>query len=65
MYAITHEAIQPAGEELTMRQRQIFDLIVVGFSNKEIARMLGLRNRSPVALAGAKVGVRRPQTCHM
>jgi FixJ family two-component response regulator len=65
MYVMTHEPIQPAGEELTMRQRQIFHLIVVGFSNKEIARMHGLRNRSPVALAGAKAGVRRPQTCHV
>ena len=27
---------------LTIRQRQIFDLIVVGHSNKEIARTLGL-----------------------
>jgi two-component system, NarL family, nitrate/nitrite response regulator NarL len=41
-YAITHEPIWPVGGELTTRQRQVFDLIVVGLSNKEIARELGL-----------------------
>jgi len=61
--------------KLTTRQRQIFDLVVVGQSNKEIARTLGLsqgtvkihiaklfeklgvRHRSAVALAGAKLGL--------
>jgi DNA-binding NarL/FixJ family response regulator len=60
---------------LSARQRQVFDLIVVGQSNKEIARTLGLgegtvkihiaklfeklgvRHRSAVALAGAKLGL--------
>lgn len=60
---------------LTTRQRQIFDLIVLGQSNKEIGRTLGLsegtvkihiaklfgklgvRHRSAVALAGAKLGL--------
>jgi two-component system, NarL family, nitrate/nitrite response regulator NarL len=60
---------------LTTRQRQIFDLVVVGQSNKEIARTLGIsvgtvkihlaivfeklgvRHRSAVALAGAKLGL--------
>jgi two-component system, NarL family, nitrate/nitrite response regulator NarL len=60
---------------LTTRQRQMFDLIVVGQSNKEIARTLGVsegtvkihiaklfeklgvRHRSAVALAGAKIGL--------
>ena len=41
-YAMTHGPIRPVGEELTTRQRQVFDLIVVGLSNKEIARSLGL-----------------------
>ena len=67
--------VRPVGEELTTRQRQVFDLIVLGQSNKEIARSLGLsegtvkihiaklfeklgvRNRSAVALAGAKLGL--------
>ena len=74
-YAMTHEPIWPVGGELTTRQRQVFDLIVVGLSNKEIARTLGLsqgtvkihisklfeklgvRHRSAVALAGAKLGL--------
>lgn len=60
---------------LTTRQRQIFDLVVVGQSNKEITRTLGLsestvkihitklfeklgvRHRSAVAVAGAKLGL--------
>ena len=72
---MTHEPIWPVGGELTTRQRQVFDLIVVGQSNKEIARTLGLsvctvkihvaklfdklgvRHRSAVALAGAKLGL--------
>jgi DNA-binding NarL/FixJ family response regulator len=41
-YAMTHEPSWPAGVELSTRQRQIFDLIVIGLSNKEIARTLGL-----------------------
>jgi DNA-binding NarL/FixJ family response regulator len=74
-YAVTYKPSRLAGEELTIRQRQIFDLIVVGLSNKEIARTLGLgqgtvkihikklfgklgvRHRSAVALAGAKLGI--------
>ena len=40
-YVPTHEPPRPV-EELTFRQRQVFDLIVVGLSNKEIARTLGL-----------------------
>jgi DNA-binding NarL/FixJ family response regulator len=60
---------------LSPRQCQIFDLVVVGQSNKEIARTLGLsestvkihiaklfeklgvRHRSAVAVAGAKLGL--------
>ena len=75
-YAITYAPISPIhGELLSPRQREIFDLIVVGQSNKEIARTLGLsegtvkihitklfeklgvRHRSDVALAGAKLGL--------
>ena len=75
-YAITHAPISPIKKGLlSTRQRQIFDLIVVGQSNKEIARTLGLsegtvkihitklfeklgvRHRSAVALAGAKLGL--------
>src|ERR1700746_2869459 len=42
-YAITYAPISPInGELLSPRQREIFDLIVVGQSNKEIARTLGL-----------------------
>ena len=62
-------------EVLSPRQRQSFDLVVVGRSNKKIARTLGLskrtitlhiakllkklgvRNRSAVPLAGAKLGL--------
>lgn len=40
-YVPTHEPPRPV-EELTFRQRQVFDLVVVGLSNKEIARTLGL-----------------------
>jgi DNA-binding NarL/FixJ family response regulator len=40
-YARTHKPTWPV-EKLTTRQRQVFDLIVVGLSNKEIARTLGL-----------------------
>jgi len=39
---MTHEPSWPVGVELSTRQRQIFDLIVIGLSNKEIARALGL-----------------------
>jgi DNA-binding NarL/FixJ family response regulator len=39
---MTHEPSWPVGVELSTRQREIFDLIVVGLSNKEIARTLGL-----------------------
>jgi two-component system nitrate/nitrite response regulator NarL len=38
-YALT-SSIKP--EFLTIRQREVFDLIVVGQTNKEIARKLGL-----------------------
>lgn len=40
-YVPTHEPTLPV-EELTTRERQVFDLIVIGLSNKEIARTLGL-----------------------
>ena len=75
-YRVTYAPIWPINNELlSPRQRQIFDLVVVGQSNKEIARTLGLseftikihitklfkklgvRNRSAVALAGAKLGL--------
>jgi DNA-binding NarL/FixJ family response regulator len=67
--------VTPVDKLLSSRQREIFDLIVVGQSNKEIARNLGLgegtvkihvaklfdklgvRHRSGVALAGAKLGL--------
>ena len=44
-YLVTYETapITPVGSSLlTTRQREIFDLIVIGLSNKEIARTLGL-----------------------
>ena len=44
-YLVTYETapITPLGSSLlTTRQREIFDLIVIGLSNKEIARTLGL-----------------------
>jgi two-component system nitrate/nitrite response regulator NarL len=75
-YSIAYAPISPIEKALlTNRQRQIFDLVVVGQSNKEIARTLGLsestvkihitklfdklgvRHRSAVALAGAKLGL--------
>jgi two-component system, NarL family, nitrate/nitrite response regulator NarL len=75
-YPITYAPISPINKELlSPRQRQIFDLVVVGQSNKEIANELGLsvstvkihvaklfdklgvRQRSAVALAGAKLGL--------
>jgi DNA-binding CsgD family transcriptional regulator len=75
-YAITYAPISPINKELlSPRQREIFDLIVVGQSNKEIARTLGLsegtvkihitklfeklgvRHRSGVAVAGARLGL--------
>ena len=77
-YPVIYEQapITPLGSSLlTARQREIFDLIIIGQSNKEIARALGLsegtvkihigklfeklgvRNRSAVALAGAKLGL--------
>jgi two-component system, NarL family, nitrate/nitrite response regulator NarL len=77
-YPVTYEQapITSRGSSLlTARQREMFDLIVVGYSNKEIARTLGLsqgtvkihitklfdklgvRHRSAVALAGAKLGL--------
>lgn len=75
-YLVRYAPIPPIEAELlTTRQREIFHLIVVGLSNKEIARKLGLaegtvkihvaklfdklgvRHRSAVALAGAKLGL--------
>ena len=75
-HRVTAGSISPIKDELlSPRQRQIFDLVVVGQSNKEIGRTLGLsqctikihitklfkklgvRNRSAVALAGAKLGL--------
>jgi DNA-binding NarL/FixJ family response regulator len=44
-YLVTYEQapITPLGSSLlTARQREMFDLIVVGYSNKEIARTLAL-----------------------
>jgi two-component system nitrate/nitrite response regulator NarL len=42
-YPITYAPISTTNKELlSSRQRQIFDLVVVGQSNKEIARTLGL-----------------------
>ena len=42
-YQLTYAPISPINKELlSTRQRQIFDLIVVGQSNKEIAKELGL-----------------------
>jgi DNA-binding NarL/FixJ family response regulator len=58
---MTHEPIWPVGEELTTRQRQVFDLIVVGQSNKEIARTLGLSQgtvKIHIAKLFEKLGVR-------
>jgi two-component system, NarL family, nitrate/nitrite response regulator NarL len=70
-----------ASRLLTARQREMFDLIVTGQSNKEIARNLGLsegtvkihiaklfgklgvRHRSAVALAGAKLGLWPGRQC--
>lgn len=75
-YPITSAPISPVNKQLlSPRQRQIFDLVVVGQSNKEITRTLGLsestvkihitklfeklgvRHRSAVAVAGAKLGL--------
>lgn len=75
-YLVRYAPIPPIEAELlTTRQREIFHLIVVGLSNKEIARKLGLaegtvkihvaklfdklgvRHRSAVARAGAKLGL--------
>ncbi len=78
-YLATYEQVPVAAARgsnlLTPRQREMFDLIVVGYSNKEIARTLalsegtvkvhitklfeklGVRHRSAVALAGAKLGI--------
>jgi DNA-binding NarL/FixJ family response regulator len=75
-YRITYAPISCVNKEvLSPRQRQIFDLVVIGQSNKEIAIELGLslctvkihvaklfdklgvRHRSAVALAGAKLGL--------
>jgi DNA-binding NarL/FixJ family response regulator len=80
-YSAAYALISPVGTELlTVRQREVFDLIVVGQSNKEIARKLdlsegtvkihiaklfdklGVRHRSAVALAGAKLGIRPSPT---
>jgi DNA-binding NarL/FixJ family response regulator len=47
---------------LTTRQREIFDLIVLGTSNKEIARKLGLSEgtvKIHIAKLFGKLGVRR------
>ena len=77
-YLVTYEQapITPTDSKplLSARQREIFDLIVIGQSNKEIAcnlglsegtvkihiaklfEKLGVRHRSAVALAGAKLG---------
>lgn len=75
-HRVTSAPIPPTTKELlSPRQRQIFELVVVGQSNKEIARTLGVsectvkihitklfkklgaRNRSAVALAGARLGL--------
>lgn len=75
-YPITSAPISPVNKQLlSPRQRQIFDLVVVGQSNKEITRTLGLsestvkihitklfeklgvRHRSAVAVASAKLGL--------
>ena len=80
-YLVRYAPIPPIEAELlTTRQREIFHLIVVGLSNKEIARKLGIgegtvkihvaklfdklgvRHRSAVALAGAKLGLRSSVT---
>jgi len=83
-YLVTYGQVPATPVEnklLSSRQREIFDLIVVGQSNKEIARKLGLgegtvkihvaklfrklgvRHRSAVALAGAKLGLRPKFPC--
>lgn len=43
-HLVTHAPISSADKELSLspRQRQTFDLVVAGRSNKEIARDLGL-----------------------
>jgi DNA-binding NarL/FixJ family response regulator len=59
-YAI-NEPIWPVGDGLTIRQRQVFDLIVIGHSNKEIARALGLSDSTVkihIAKLFDKLGVR-------
>lgn len=80
-YLVRYAPIPPIEAELlTTRQREIFHLIVVGLSNKEIARKLGIgegtvkihvaklfdklgvRHRSAVALAGAKLWLRSSVT---
>jgi two-component system nitrate/nitrite response regulator NarL len=62
-YRITYAPIRPiAAELLTIRQHEIFRLIVAGLSNKEIGRMLGLAEgtvKIHVAKLFDKLGVRR------
>ena len=61
-YSVAYALISPVEPELlTIRQREVFDLIVVGQSNKEIARQLGLSEgtvKIHVAKLFNKLGVR-------
>ncbi len=61
--AYSRASVTPSGTSpLTTRQHQIFDLVVVGQSNKEIARTLGLSDgtvKTHVAKLFEKLSVRR------
>ena len=61
-YSAAYALISPVKPELlTIRQREVFDLIVVGQSNKEIARKLGLSEgtvKIHIAKLFNKLGVR-------
>jgi DNA-binding CsgD family transcriptional regulator len=61
-YLITYSPMPPVEAELlTTRQREVFQLIVVGLSNKEIARKLAIREgtvKIHVAKLFDKLGVR-------